>query len=131
MRNTYQRVFQKNLKNNPELLAGMLSLRLGGWKYRRLAEVYRVDKSTIRHWCDKYGIQPQIPEAKIGLEQREEVKLTLVELVRVVKKLPVSQVHKYQALFDEEDNVNPGKSYAEYVAEAKKRRELKKKDLHF
>lgn len=113
MRASFTRVFQ----NNPELLAEMLSLWLGGWQERTLATRYNVDRTTIRNWYVKYDIRPKMPRIVIV---PWSVKKTTPSMTVVILPTEPSRF-KYQELFDEEDAVNPGKSYKEYIQEHQKR----------
>lgn len=99
----------------PEALAEMLALRMAGWKEKPLAQLYKVDKTTIRHWVTKFNIEPKMPE----FQATEEIRATIV--VTIIPKQKVGKEYKYQELLDEEENVNPGKTYREYVKEHKER----------
>lgn len=113
MRTHYVRVFQ----NNPAALAQMLALRLGGWRERSLARKFEVDRTSIRHWCIKFDIRPQMPEIRATAEIRAGV---IVQIQSLEERIP-REKFKYQHLFEEEENVNPGKSYREYVEEHRKK----------
>jgi len=108
VRVTYTRVFQ----TNPEALAQMLSLRLSGWRPRALAEKYQVDKTTIKHWCNKFNITAKMEEMRVNAELRESILITVPSLEQRTR--PKKQ-YKYQHLFDEEERINEGKSYRGYV----------------
>ncbi len=102
----------------PEALAEMLALRMAGWKERPLARLYKVDKTTIRYWVTKFDIKPKLPEIRATEEIRATVIISIEPIHRNEKE------YKYQYLLDEEENVNPGKTYKQYV-EAHKLRDPK------
>lgn len=111
VRASYRRRFQ----THPDLLVQMLSLRLSGWSLRSLTDLYQVDRTTIRHWTIKYDIKPVVSEVPYRL-------LPEVTVDYVVAPKPKVNGFKYQHIFDEdEERINPGKSYKEYVADHKAR----------
>lgn len=95
----------------PELLIEMLVLRLEGQSKYSLARKYEADTTTIRHWCDKFGIEPVVTIYQ---------DLPPPTVTFTVKVEPPPK-YKYQYLFDDEDNVNPGKNYLEYKVASRKR----------
>ena len=98
----YRRVFMKD----HQLLAEMLSRRLGGLPYQDLTREYGADKTSIRNWCRKFNIEPKTT--------------TSVRIV-VVRPLPnpPSKQYKYQRIFDENDTCVQGKSHKRYIVEAR------------
>lgn len=100
------RIFVKH----PDLLTEMLLLRLQGWSEYALARKYEADKSTVEHWCDKFGIEPVFGG------------FTPVRQVSVIQIRPVGgKQYKYQHLFDEENEINEGRDYAYYRVQGRKR----------
>jgi hypothetical protein len=94
----------------------MLELRAKGWTYSELGRKYGKDHTTIMHSCKKFGVVPnqpvpaqRIPKVPSDPFQEEE---------RPMKKKKKIQ-DKYAYIFDEP--VNPGKTYAQYMADARKR----------
>lgn len=100
----YRRVFIKD----HVLLAEMLALRLLGISYGDLTREYEVDKSSIKNWCHKFGVNP-----------KSQTTLRFV----IVRKAPnpPAKVYKYQYIFDENDTKNRGKTYLRYIVESRKR----------
>lgn len=111
MRASYSRLFQ----THPELLEQMLVLRLSGWSLHALKDLYDCDRTTIRHWIVKFDIKPQVPEIPYRMLPQVTINYTPPQKEVVVSK------YKYQHIFDEEECVNPGKSYKEYIADHKRR----------
>lgn len=99
------RVFVKQ----PDLLVEMFLMRMQGASEYALARKFETDKTTIRHWCDRtFDIKPVMGA------------LPPVRQVAVIS-FTVKTPHKYQHLFDEEDNVNEGKNYLHYRVQGRKR----------
>lgn len=107
------RVFQVD----PESLAQMLALRMGGWRERALAKEFQVDKTTIRYWTTKFNILPKVAE----IRATEEIRATVTISITPLEERKGFKKYKYQNLLDEEEHLNPGKSYLEYVADHKQR----------
>jgi len=109
------RVFVKQ----PDLLMQMLLLRLQGWSEYALARKYDADKTTIEHWCDKFGVAPIM--GSLPMERQ----------VTVITFIPVTtgKQYKYQHLFDEEENLNTGKTYDEIRVASRKRQLIRQGTL--
>lgn len=105
------RIFVKQ----PDLLTQMLLERLQGWSEYALARKYDADKTTIEHWCDKFGITPAMGH------QPTMRQVTVITFVPTQPK----KMYKYQQLLEEEENLNPGKSYDQYKV-ASRRRQLER-----
>lgn len=99
----YQRVFL----NNHELLAEMLSYRLAGLPYRTLTNKYIADRTSIKNWCRKFEVAPK-------------AQLSIRFAIVLKAPNPPTKTYKYQHTFDENDNVNTGKTYTRYLIEARK-----------
>lgn len=82
-------------------LERMLAMRRLGYSYTVLSEHFGVPKLTIRYLVRKFGLAEDVIEPKV-IRQRTTVK---------------SVVHTY-----DEEVINPGKTYKEYLAEEKARR---------
>lgn len=115
-------------------LIEMLQLRGKGWSYQELAVRYERERTTLLHQGKKWGVEvgcvvvadPDGFPVVIGFDDTiidKNKRVAAPILKKTVnemkgKKIPV-KISKYQHLF--EDQINPGKSYAQYVKEAKKR----------
>lgn len=86
--------------NQYALLEEMLALRALGYSYTVLADKYKVPKTTIRYLVRKFGLAGK--ETTVVIRQR----------ATRVKIIPLYT----------EEIINPGKTYAEYVAEEKARK---------
>lgn len=82
----------------------MLELRMSGYAIKTLAGMYGCDPSSIRHQCDKYGIEPPLHE--------------VYAVDRVVMSAIPSAVGNWK--FVNGERINAGKSYKEYLEESKK-----------
>lgn len=105
---TRTRVFK-----DENVLNEMLRFRRNGYTYDELALYYKVDKTSIKHWCDIYGLGGNI--------------LNLVKQFykeRGVEREPrilVIDVSQSIWMDDEiEGRVCVGKSYAEYLADSRR-----------
>lgn len=78
----------------------MLSLRKLGWSYTRLADHFNVPKTTIRYLCRKFGLSEKTVTTVIVREH--------------------TTVGRTYPTYDEE-RINPGKTYAEYLKEERER----------
>lgn len=88
---------KKGVFREPNVLVTMLFLRKSGWALKDLAYLFGCEHSSVRRMCSKYGVFPT------QLRSQPTVRFT-----RVLLDL-------------DGDRINPGKSYAEYLAEEKKR----------
>lgn len=83
-------------------LEEMLALRKLGWSYTTLADKYKVPKTTIRYLCRKFGLH------------EGTVQVTIIRTTTT----PVSKImHNEQ-----EEVINPGKTYAQYLQDQKDRK---------
>jgi hypothetical protein len=98
----------------PDAIVRILLLRLQGWSKYALAKEYEADKTSIEYWCDKFEIQPILG----GHGPVRQV--TVVDFT-----VKVGKPHKYQYLFDEEDNINEGRDYIQYRVESRRRELIK------
>lgn len=110
VRASYQKIFQ----NNPQMLAEMLALRLGGQSYRYLVAQYHIDRTSIRHWCVKFQVQPILPEVRLVHNFNPQPKVSVPQKVQV-------DTSKYASILEEENTRNQGKSYKEYLMESQQR----------
>jgi hypothetical protein len=92
-------------------LAEMLVSRMEGKHYIDLADVYTVDRSSIYHWCDKFGIEPIFVRRR-GPQMSRPI---------IINFAPPKKVSKYQYLLDEEEQLNEGKNYIQYRIESRRR----------
>lgn len=84
--------------NHYPKLEEMLALRSIGWSYGALAERFGVEKLTIRYICRKFGLADSIKPT-------------------IFRATP-----KPQITFYDEERINPGKSYAEYLQDERDRK---------
>lgn len=94
----------------------MLELRRQGVSYSELGRKYGKDHTTIMHSCKKFGVVPNTPMPQ-GINLKKASDTPLNEEEEPVVKLNIQD--KYAYIFDQA--VNPGKTYQEYLAEARKR----------
>jgi hypothetical protein len=94
----------------------MLELRRQGSTYSELGRKYGKDHTTIMHSCKKFGVFPNMPMPQVIKLKKGIDKLFLDDEKPVVHR---NIQDKYAYIFDEP--VNPGKSYEEYMADARKR----------
>ena len=96
-----------SLSENPSKIREILALRACGWTINSLSIHFGKDRTSIRHHLVKYNIQPQTEEIRFKLPKAEPA------------PRPVSLVpQKYN--FDDEP-INKGHSYKEYLEMAKER----------
>ena len=93
-------------------------LRASGWSLSRLARKYKKDHTTILYHCQKWGVvqfQPPRTIPEMEFEAREVQK----------RKANPKQVvpHKYDYLLTKDGPINEGKSYKEYLEDAKKQKD--------
>lgn len=93
----------------------MLVLRLSGWSYHALKDLYGVDRTSVRHWCVHFKIEPRLSEYRPTRKERQKI-----EIDPPVPKI-LSKEYKYGHIFEEDAQVNPGKSYREYIEDHKRR----------
>ena len=79
----------------------ILNLRLIGWSYNSLASFFGVSRQAARYQCHKYGIEYE----GYGM--------------RIPNLSTAQKIDKWRHIDGEKINV--GKSYAEYLKEAKKK----------
>lgn len=106
---------RKSVFKTPKDVLGMFEKRSSGFSYKRLAEYYGVDHTTIIYWCSRYGIKKHQP-----INLTKEIHITMK------KRFPAPAPPikgKYKDIIYEK--VNEGKTYAEYLEE-ERRRKLKK-----
>ena len=103
-------VFYFNIKklskplNQYAMLEEMLALRALGWSYMALSDRYKVPKSTIRYLVRKFGLSRTITPTVLRQDIRATTKTRNI-------------------IYDEwGDEINQGKSYAEYRKEAQERK---------
>lgn len=98
----------------PEYLSQMLLLRRAGWTYKNLAILFHCDFSTIYHHCQKYNVRSllhvTVTPNIIGIISQAEIRYVIP-----IKKDP-------QWYYDEfGEKINAGKSYEDYISDARKR----------
>jgi len=82
-------------------LEEFLALRALGWSYMALSDRFGIDKSTVRYICRKFGFHEQVVQVRI---------------FRTTTIMPKSIYN------EQEEVINPGKTYAQYLQEAKQRK---------
>lgn len=95
---------------HPEVLQAMLYLRLSGWPLKELAFIFDCEHTSIRKACIRSGLNPE------------------------VRILPRPQIKMQRVIIDfDGERLNPGKSYKEYLEEAKRRRQpkLKNREINY
>lgn len=95
----------------------MIELRKLGWAYSALAREFGKDHTTIMYHCRRLGLGTKDEERKTLIEKGMR-EYELRNNVRWGQK--ARKVYKYDYLLMEE-NVNPGKSYKEYLTESLRR----------
>lgn len=88
--------------NKYPLLEEMLALRALGWSYTTLSDKYSVPKTTIRYLCRRFGLSGN-------------TKTTYIRTSRTTTAMPPE-------LYTDEERINPGKSYAEYLRDERERK---------
>ncbi len=104
-RKHYKKVF-----NDKNKFWEMLELRSQGYSLPVLAGRYGVDHTTILWHCKKHGVEPGVPIER----KKRELKVTIIS-PRTFNSQPLK-----------ENGINPGKMYKDYLAEEKRREELRK-----
>jgi len=89
--------------NEYSQLEEMLALRSLGWSYMALADKFNVPKTTIRYLCRRFGLANNVRVTVL----RQDVSTTTSHHIET---------------YTEEDRINPGKTYAEYLQEEKDRK---------
>lgn len=95
----------------------MLELRAQGWTFAALGRKYGKDHTTIIHSCKKFSVVPNQPVRNERIKKGLPGSFQMEEKSVLKKKKRIQD--KYAYIFDEP--VNPGKTYEQYLAEAKKR----------
>lgn len=86
-------------------LEKMLAMRKLGYSYQALADEFKVEKTTIRYLSRKFGLSEKNVDT---LYQRHKT---------------YTIAAKRETLYDEREGpINPGKTYAEYLADERARR---------
>jgi hypothetical protein len=96
----------------------MLELRVLGWSYSKLGRYFHKDHTTIIYHCVKWGIVPfKLPPPVPEIEFEDVVSYKK-------KKKEPRTFYKYSVLLDDEQDgpINPGKSYKQYLEDAKKQK---------
>lgn len=91
----------------------MIQLRKEGWGYSALGRKFSKDHTTIMYHCIRLGLGT----SKKGREELTSEGVRAYLLRKNGDTPPPKKVHKYDHLLYEQ-NVNPGKSYKEYLKEA-------------
>lgn len=95
-----------DLSGNSKAIREMLALRACGWTISSLSIHFGKDRTSIRHHLVKYNIYPLTQEVRVKIE----------------RPLPPPRVQKQLLKYDFDDEpINPGLTYREYVERAKKR----------
>jgi hypothetical protein len=89
----------------------MLNLRRSGWSFSALGFKYGKDHTTIMHHCKKHGVVSQIP---VYTSRGNVPRPMFIEEVR--KNFIPGKYDEYLS-----QPTNPGKTYKQYLAEAKNR----------
>lgn len=84
-------------------LEEMLALRSLGWSYTALADKYNVPKLTIRYLCRRFGLAGTVTVTT----PRQDARTT---------------TESSSTSYSEEEHINPGKSYAEYLQDERERK---------
>ena len=87
------------------VLIEMLNLRRRGYTYDELAERYKVDRTSIKHWCDLYGLGGNI--IIIVRHYYESNGISKPRKVKTEKSIWIDDKI--------EGKICRGKSYAEYL----------------
>jgi hypothetical protein len=106
-----------------ELLKEMLTLRRQGFTYKQLADKYKVDYTSIKHWCDIYGLGGHVIQLV-----RQFYKDNGIELARKPRILVVDVSQMW--VNEEGDRMCQGKSYQEYLEDEVRRTNPTRKKLN-
>lgn len=87
-------------------LTQMLNMRRSGYALTSLAIIFGVDRTSIAYQCDKYLIKP--------LEETYTLERIIEDVLEQVYK---PEPEKFKVI--DGHRINLGKTYAEYLAEAK------------
>ncbi len=104
---------------NEETLKDMLNLRRKGYTYDQLAEIYNVDRTSIQHWCNIYGLNGQVVQVIRQFYRDNNFEPRM--------RITVITEHEPESIWQDdliEGRVNKGKSYADYLKEAKQRESI-------
>lgn len=99
------RLHDRKIFLNKQKLWEMLNLRMNGYAISTLAIIYHCDMKAIRYQCDKYKITPPDNE--------------LYAVERIVSKTISKSIGNWK--FINGERINIGKSYKEYLEEAKRK----------
>lgn len=88
---------------NRIILQTMIAMRLQGWPLKELAIIFRADHTSVRKACLRNGLPPEVP---------------LLERPLIVFK---SVVYDFDG-----ERINQGKNYLDYLADAERKRQLRK-----
>lgn len=112
---------------DPNRLNEMLSLRMLGVPTTQLGGHYGVDHSTIIYHCKLHGVSVPQGVKHIPLSSVVSSGVVLVQVQEVVKISQTKIVVRgptIAVMTDETgERINPGRNYAEYIAERKRREE--------
>ena len=108
-------------------LSEMLRLRQQNVGPSELGRMYGVDHTTIIYHAKRYGVVvPQNTGNKTRVHVvQTDIEITVVPVVRHPRVTISNNIPRVQVDFDG-DVLNPGKTYAEYMAEAAKREQIRK-----
>ena len=131
----YQIIKDNNMRGRGHIfddlgrLNEMLTLRLRGAGPSSLAQHYGCDHTTIIYHCKRAGVQVSGQRGVLiitsGFLSVGPIQQVLKEKPKPVPK-PVLPIQRYD---DDGSKINPGKSYAEYVAIANQRREKERMEM--
>ena len=96
---------KKILFTNPDKVTLLVNLRLNGWSLPSLATYLNCDKSSLRHWLNKYQIEPL------------EAVFSPVDIAVITVNNNIEVINGVR--------VNMGHSYKQYLRTAKERERLK------
>lgn len=143
MQNT---TFRKRVFKEVDNLRQMLLLRKSGWPYEALANLYGCDFSTIYYWCKKYkGFDRQVKQsinekAIVDIVQNNPIHqpifiqkshwtgnaknlsiqtITITpNIIGIITRRNIIPIEIKTKKYDTEDTeINPGKSYQDYLNE--------------
>lgn len=107
--------------DNPTKLSQMLNFRQQGRGPSELGRCYGVDHTTIIYHCKRHGVETP---PGTGGAAAQTVQITPIMVVQKSVRISVAS-GTARVIIDEFDGspLNPGKNYAEYLADRQKARE--------
>ena len=122
--------YEKKFNRDPDMLMEMLELRKDGWSLTALGQKYGVDHTSVLYQCRKFNVAKSATQQINITQVREMLGVGRLTIDRRLANGFGETYNKWYVMPDGE-RINRGKTYAQYMQEARKLAEAKRKSPLF